>query len=604
MSLSEQSRIRNFCIIAHIDHGKSTLADRIIEKTGLLTSREMQEQVLDNMDLERERGITIKSQAVRTMYKANDGEEYIFNLIDTPGHVDFNYEVSRSLAACDGAILVVDAAQGIEAQTLANVYLALDHDLDVFPVINKIDLPSADPDRVAAEIEDIIGIEAQDAPRISAKNGINIEAVLEEIVHKIPAPKGDPNVPLKALIFDSKYDSYRGVIVFCRIMEGTVKKGDTVRMMATGAVEEIVEVGYFGAGQFIACDELSAGMVGYITASIKNVRDTRVGDTITNNDNPAAEPLPGYKKVNPMVYCGLYPADGAKYPDLRDALEKLQLNDASLQYEPETSIALGFGFRCGFLGLLHLEIIQERLEREYNLDLVTTAPGVVYHIYKTDGTMMELTNPSNMPDPSAIEHMEEPVVSAEIMVTSEYIGAIMDLCQERRGIYLGMEYIEENRAVLKYDLPLNEIIYDFFDALKSRSRGYASFDYELKGYMKSELVKLDILVNKETVDALSFVVFAGSAYERGRKMCEKLKDEIPRQLFEIPIQAAIGSKIIARETVRAMRKDVLAKCYGGDISRKKKLLEKQKEGKKRMRMVGNVEIPQKAFMSVLKLDEE
>ena len=604
MSLSEQSRIRNFCIIAHIDHGKSTLADRIIEKTGLLTSREMQEQVLDNMDLERERGITIKSQAVRTMYKANDGEEYIFNLIDTPGHVDFNYEVSRSLAACDGAILVVDAAQGIEAQTLANVYLALDHDLDVFPVINKIDLPSADPDRVAAEIEDIIGIEAQDAPRISAKNGINIEAVLEEIVHKIPAPKGDPNAPLKALIFDSKYDSYRGVIVFCRIMEGTVKKGDTVRMMATGAVEEIVEVGYFGAGQFIACDELSAGMVGYITASIKNVRETRVGDTITNNDNPAAEPLPGYKKVNPMVYCGLYPADGAKYPDLRDALEKLQLNDASLQYEPETSIALGYGFRCGFLGLLHLEIIQERLEREYNLDLVTTAPGVVYHIYKTDGTMMELTNPSNMPDPSAIEHMEEPVVSAEIMVTSEYIGAIMDLCQERRGIYLGMEYIEENRAVLKYDLPLNEIIYDFFDALKSRSRGYASFDYELKGYMKSELVKLDILVNKETVDALSFVVFAGSAYERGRKMCEKLKDEIPRQLFEIPIQAAIGSKIIARETVRAMRKDVLAKCYGGDISRKKKLLEKQKEGKKRMRMVGNVEIPQKAFMSVLKLDEE
>ena len=604
MSLSEQSRIRNFCIIAHIDHGKSTLADRIIEKTGLLTSREMQEQVLDNMDLERERGITIKSQAVRTMYKANDGEEYIFNLIDTPGHVDFNYEVSRSLAACDGAILVVDAAQGIEAQTLANVYLALDHDLDVFPVINKIDLPSADPDRVAAEIEDIIGIEAQDAPRISAKNGINIEAVLEEIVHKIPAPKGDPKAPLKALIFDSKYDSYRGVIVFCRIMEGTVKKGDTVRMMATGAVEEIVEVGYFGAGQFIACDELSAGMVGYITASIKNVRETRVGDTITNNDNPAAEPLPGYKKVNPMVYCGLYPADGAKYPDLRDALEKLQLNDASLQYEPETSIALGFGFRCGFLGLLHLEIIQERLEREYNLDLVTTAPGVVYHIYKTDGTMMELTNPSNMPDPSAIEHMEEPVVSAEIMVTSEYIGAIMDLCQERRGIYLGMEYIEENRAVLKYDLPLNEIIYDFFDALKSRSRGYASFDYELKGYMKSELVKLDILVNKETVDALSFVVFAGSAYERGRKMCEKLKDEIPRQLFEIPIQAAIGSKIIARETVRAMRKDVLAKCSGGDISRKKKLLEKQKEGKKRMRMVGNVEIPQKAFMSVLKLDEE
>ena len=604
MSLSEQSRIRNFCIIAHIDHGKSTLADRIIEKTGLLTSREMQEQVLDNMDLERERGITIKSQAVRTMYKAKDGEEYIFNLIDTPGHVDFNYEVSRSLAACDGAILVVDAAQGIEAQTLANVYLALDHDLDVFPVINKIDLPSADPDRVAAEIEDVIGIEAQDAPRISAKNGINIEAVLEEIVHKIPAPKGDPNAPLKALIFDSKYDSYRGVIVFCRIMEGTVKKGDTVRMMATGAVEEVVEVGYFGAGQFIACNELSAGMVGYITASIKNVRETRVGDTITDNNNPAAEPLPGYKKVNPMVYCGLYPADGAKYPDLRDALEKLQLNDASLQYEPETSIALGFGFRCGFLGLLHLEIIQERLEREYNLDLVTTAPGVVYHIYKTDGTMMELTNPSNMPDPSEIEYMEEPIVSAEIMVTTDFIGPIMDLCQERRGVYLGMEYIETTRALMKYELPLNEIIYDFFDALKSRSRGYASFDYELKGYERSELCKLDILVNRENVDALSFIVFEGSAYERGRKMCEKLKEEIPRQLFEIPIQAAIGSKIIARETVRAMRKDVLAKCYGGDISRKRKLLEKQKEGKKRMRQVGNVEIPQKAFMSVLKLDEK
>ena len=603
MSLSEQSRIRNFCIIAHIDHGKSTLADRIIEKTGLLTSREMQEQVLDNMDLERERGITIKSQAVRTMYKANDGEEYIFNLIDTPGHVDFNYEVSRSLAACDGAILVVDAAQGIEAQTLANVYLALDHDLDVFPVINKIDLPSADPDRVAAEIEDIIGIEAQDAPRISAKNGINIEAVLEEIVHKIPAPKGDPKAPLKALIFDSKYDSYRGVIVFCRIMEGTVKKGDTVRMMATGAVEEIVEVGYFGAGQFIACDELSAGMVGYITASIKNVRETRVGDTITNNDNPAAEPLPGYKKVNPMVYCGLYPADGSKYGDLRDALEKLQLNDASLFYEPETSVALGFGFRCGFLGLLHLEIIQERLEREYDLDLVTTAPSVIYKVHKTNGEVIDLTNPTNLPDPSEIEYMEEPIVNAEIMVTTEFIGAIMDLCQERRGQYLGMEYMEETRALLKYKLPLNEIIYDFFDALKSRSRGYASLDYELCGYERSELVKLDILVNKEEVDALSFIVHADTSYERGRKMCEKLKDEIPRQLFEIPIQAAVGSKIIARETVKAMRKDVLAKCYGGDISRKKKLLEKQKEGKKRMRQVGNVEIPQKAFMSVLKLDE-
>ena len=600
----DQSKIRNFCIIAHIDHGKSTLADRIIERTGLLTSREMQEQVLDNMELERERGITIKSQAVRTIYKAKDGEEYIFNLIDTPGHVDFNYEVSRSLAACDGAILVVDAAQGIEAQTLANVYLALDHDLDIIPVINKIDLPSADPDRVAAEIEDVIGLEAEDAPRISAKNGINIDDVLEAVVHKLPAPKGDPEAPLQALIFDSVYDSYKGVIVFCRVMQGTIRKGTMARMMATGACESVVEVGYFGAGQFIPCDELSAGMVGYMTASIKNVRDTRVGDTITDDANPASEPLPGYKKVQSMVYCGLYPADGARYGDLRDALEKLQLNDASLQYEPETSAALGFGFRCGFLGLLHLEIIQESLEREYNLDLVTTAPGVVYRVYKQDGTMMELTNPSNMPDPSEIEHMEEPIVSAQIMVTSDYIGAIMDLCQERRGVYLGMEYIEEGRALLKYDLPLNEIIYDFFDALKSRSRGYASFDYEMKGYVASDLVKLDILVNKETVDALSFIVFADSAYERGRKMCEKLKNEIPRQLFEIPIQAAIGSKIIARETVKAMRKDVLAKCYGGDISRKKKLLEKQKEGKKRMRMVGNVEIPQKAFMSVLKLDEE
>ena len=604
MAHIDQSKIRNFCIIAHIDHGKSTLADRIIEKTGLLTSREMQAQVLDNMDLERERGITIKSQAVRTVYKAEDGEEYIFNLIDTPGHVDFNYEVSRSLAACDGAILVVDAAQGIEAQTLANVYLALDHDLDVFPVINKIDLPSAQPDVVVEEIEDVIGIEAQDAPRISAKNGINIEDVLEQIVKKIPAPMGDPDAPLRALIFDSVYDSYKGVIVFCRIKEGNVSKGTPIRMMATGAEAEVVEVGYFGAGQFIPCEELSAGMVGYITASIKNVRDTRVGDTITRKDNPAAEPLPGYKKVNPMVYCGLYPADGAKYGDLRDALEKLQLNDAALQYEPETSVALGFGFRCGFLGLLHLEIIQERLEREYNLDLVTTAPGVIYHIHKTDGTMVELTNPSNMPDPSEIDYMEEPMVSAEIMVTTEFIGPIMELCQQRRGIYNGMEYIETTRAILRYDLPLNEIIYDFFDALKSRSRGYASFDYEMKGYAKSELVKLDILVNKEEVDALSFIVYEGSAYERGRKMCEKLKEEIPRQLFEIPIQAAIGSKIIARETVKAMRKDVLAKCYGGDISRKRKLLEKQKEGKKRMRMVGNVEIPQKAFMSVLKLDEE
>ena len=600
----EQSKIRNFCIIAHIDHGKSTLADRIIEKTGLLTAREMQAQVLDNMELERERGITIKSQAVRIVYKANDGEEYIFNLIDTPGHVDFNYEVSRSLAACDGAILVVDAAQGIEAQTLANVYLALDHDLDVFPVINKIDLPSAEPERVKNEIEDVIGIEAQDAPLISAKMGLNIEEVLEQIVTKIPAPTGDASAPLQALIFDSVYDSYKGVIVFCRIKEGTVKKGTRIRMMATGAVEEVVEVGYFGAGQFIPCDELSAGMVGYVTASIKNVKDTRVGDTITDDERPCDAPLPGYKKVNPMVYCGVYPADGSKYQDLRDALEKLQLNDASLQFEPETSIALGFGFRCGFLGLLHLEIIQERLEREYNLDLVTTAPGVVYRVYKTNGEMMELTNPSNLPDPSEIDYMEEPMVKAEIMVTTDFIGPIMDLCQERRGQYQGMEYMETTRALLKYHLPLNEIIYDFFDALKSRSRGYASFDYEMLGYERSELVKLDILVNKEEVDALSFIVFEGSAYERGRKMCEKLKEEIPRQLFEIPIQAAIGSKIIARETVRAMRKDVLAKCYGGDISRKRKLLEKQKEGKKRMRQVGNVESPQKAFMSVLKLDED
>jgi len=599
----DQSKIRNFCIIAHIDHGKSTLADRIIERTGLLTSREMQAQVLDNMDLERERGITIKSQAVRTVYKAQDGEEYILNLIDTPGHVDFNYEVSRSLAACDGAILIVDAAQGIEAQTLANVYLALDHDLDVFPVINKIDLPSADPERVANEIEDIIGIEAQDAPRISAKNGIGIEEVLEAIVHKVPAPTGDPEAPLKALIFDSLYDSYKGVIVFIRLMDGRVKKGDQIKMMATGAVCEVVEVGTFGAGQFNPCDGLSAGMVGYITGSIKNVRDTAVGDTVTLADRPCPQPLPGYKKAQSMVYCGMYPADGAKYPDLRDALEKLQLNDASLNYEPETSIALGFGFRCGFLGLLHLEIIQERLEREYNLDLVTTAPSVIYKIHKTNGEVIDLTNPSNLPDPSEIDYMEEPIVSAEIMVTSEFVGSIMELCQERRGRYISMEYMEETRALLKYELPLNEIIYDFFDALKSRSRGYASFDYDMKGYEKSELVKLDILINREEVDALSFIVHAESAYERGRRICEKLKEEIPRHLFEVPIQAAVGSKIIARETVKAMRKDVLAKCYGGDISRKKKLLEKQKEGKKRMRQVGNVEIPQKAFMSVLKLDE-
>ena len=600
----DQSKIRNFCIIAHIDHGKSTLADRIIEMTGTLTEREMQSQVLDNMELERERGITIKSQAVRIVYKASDGEEYIFNLIDTPGHVDFNYEVSRSLAACDGAILVVDAAQGIEAQTLANVYLALDHDLDVLPVINKIDLPSAEPDRVVNEIEDVIGIEAHDAPRISAKTGLNVEEVLEQIVTKIPAPNGDVDAPLKALIFDSIYDAYKGVIVFCRVLDGRVKKGTQIRMMATGFTTEVVEVGYFGAGQFIPCDELTAGMVGYITASIKNLGDTRVGDTVTDNERPCAEALPGYKKVQPMVYCGLYPADGARYGDLRDALEKLQLNDASLFFEPETSVALGFGFRCGFLGLLHLEIIQERLEREYNLDLVTTAPGVIYKVYKTNGEMIELTNPSNLPDTSEIEYMEEPMVNAEIMVTTEFIGAIMDLCQERRGQYIGMEYMEETRALLKYKLPLNEIIYDFFDALKSRSRGYASLDYELCGYERSELVKLDILVNKEEVDALSFIVHADTAYERGRKMCEKLKEEIPRQLFEIPIQAAIGSKVIARETVRAMRKDVLAKCYGGDISRKKKLLEKQKEGKKRMRQVGNVEIPQKAFMSVLKLDDK
>ena len=600
----DQSKIRNFCIIAHIDHGKSTLADRIIEMTGTLTNREMQAQVLDNMDLERERGITIKSQAVRIIYKAKDESEYIFNLIDTPGHVDFNYEVSRSLAACDGAILVVDAAQGIEAQTLANVYLALDHNLDVMPVINKIDLPSAEPERVINEIEDVIGIEAHDAPLISAKTGLNVEQVLEQIVEKIPAPEGDPEAPLKALIFDAIYDSYKGVIVFFRVKEGTIKKGTRTRMMATGAEFETVEVGTFGAGQFIPCDELSAGMVGYMTASIKNLKDTLVGDTITDAAKPCSEALPGFKKVNPMVYCGLYPADGAKYPDLRDALDKLQLNDAALQFEAETSVALGFGFRCGFLGLLHLEIIQERLEREYNLDLVTTAPSVIYKVHKTNGDVIDLTNPTNLPDPSEIEYMEEPIVSAEIMVTTEFIGQIMELCQERRGVYLEMEYMEETRALLKYDLPLNEIIYDFFDALKSRSRGYASFDYEMKGYVRSELCKLDILINREEVDALSFIVHSASAYERGRKMCERLKEEIPRHLFEIPIQAAISSKVIARETVRAMRKDVLAKCYGGDISRKRKLLEKQKEGKKRMRQVGNVEVPQKAFMAVLKLDDK
>jgi GTP-binding protein LepA len=604
MEKIEQSHIRNFCIIAHIDHGKSTLADRIIEKTGLLTSREMQAQVLDNMELERERGITIKAQTVRIVYKAQNGEEYVFNLIDTPGHVDFNYEVSRSLAACEGAILIVDAAQGIEAQTLANCYLAIDHNLEILPVINKIDLPSAEPERVKAEIEDVIGLDASEAPLISAKMGTNIEQVLEQVITNIPAPSGDEDKPFKALIFDSLYDAYKGVIIFCRIFDGSARKGDEILMMATGAKADIVETGIFGAGQFIPTEELSAGMVGYITASLKNVQDTRVGDTVTLAKNPCAEALPGYKKVQPMVYCGIYPADGAKYPDLRDALEKLQLNDAALQFEAETSIALGFGFRCGFLGLLHLEIIQERIEREYSLDIVTTAPSVIYHVYKTNGEMVEVTNPSNLPDPSEIEHMEEPVVSAEIMVTKEFVGAIMTLCQERRGVYIGMEYMEESRALLKYELPLNEIIYDFFDALKSRSRGYASLDYDMKGYAPSKLVKLDILINKEEIDALSFILHADTAYERGRKMCEKLKNEIPRQLFEIPIQAAIGSKVIARETVRAMRKDVLAKCYGGDISRKRKLLEKQKEGKKRMRQFGSVEIPQQAFMSVLKLDEE
>ncbi len=604
MSQDKQKHIRNFCIVAHIDHGKSTLADRLIQKTGLLTDREMQEQVLDNMDLERERGITIKSQAVRLIYRAQDGEEYQFNLIDTPGHVDFNYEVSRSLAACEGAVLIVDAAQGIEAQTLANVYLALDNNLEILPVINKIDLPSANPKWAKQEIEDIIGIPAEDAPEISAKNGINIEEVLERIITDIPAPAGDVNAPLKALVFDSVYDQYRGVIVLMRVFDGSIRKGSRVKMMATGKEFDVVEVGIFGPGRFLPVDELSAGMVGYFTASIKTVSDTRVGDTVTLAENPTAEALPGYKKVNPMVYCGIFPVDGAKYPDLRDALEKLQLNDAALFFEPETSVALGFGFRCGFLGLLYLEIIQERLEREYNLDLVTTAPSVIYKVYLTDGTSFDLSNPSNMPDPARIEKMEEPIVKAEIMLPKDYVGPIMELCQQRRGEYISMEYLDSSRVMLTYHMPLNEIIYDFFDVLKSRSRGYASFDYSLLGYQESELVKLDILVNREPVDALSFIVHKDSATERGRKMCEKLKKEIPRHLFEIPIQAAIGSKIIARETISAMRKDVLAKCYGGDISRKKKLLEKQKEGKKRMRQIGSVEVPQKAFMSVLKLDEE
>ena len=604
MSSDRQSRIRNFSIVAHIDHGKSTLADRLIQRSGLLTEREMQAQVLDNMDLERERGITIKAQAVRLIYKAEDGQEYTLNLIDTPGHVDFNYEVSRSLAACDGAILVVDAAQGVEAQTLANVYLALDNDLEVVPVINKIDLPSADPDRVKAEIEDVIGLDAEDAPLISAKADINIDQVFKKIIEDIPAPEGDENAPLKALIFDSFYDSYKGVIVFMRVFDGTVKKGDRVRFMATNKEFDVVEVGAFGAGQFIPTEKLQAGDVGYLTASIKNVRDTHTGDTVTLANNPVKEALPGYKKVNSMVYCGIFPADGSRYQDLRDALEKLQLNDAALNFEAETSVALGFGFRCGFLGLLHLEIIQERLEREYNLDLVTTATSVIYKVYLTDGTHFDLSNPSDLPDPSTIVKMEEPIVKAEIILPTEYIGTIMELCQQRRGEYLGMEYIESTRAVLNYKLPLNEIIYDFFDVLKSRSRGYASFDYELIGYRESKLVKLDMLVNREVVDALSFIVHEDSAAEKGRKMAEKLKKEIPRHQFEIPIQAAIGNKVIARETISAYRKDVLAKCYGGDISRKKKLLEKQKEGKKRMRQVGSVEVPQAAFMSVLKLDDE
>ncbi|MDD7061231.1 MAG: translation elongation factor 4 [Porcincola intestinalis] len=604
MAEINMNQIRNFCIIAHIDHGKSTLADRIIEKTGVLTKREMQDQVLDNMDIERERGITIKSQTVRAVYHAKDGKEYVFNLIDTPGHVDFNYEVSRALAACDGAVLVVDSTQGIEAQTLGNVYLALDHDLEILPVINKIDLPSADPEGTAKEIEDVIGLDCSDCPRISAKTGLNVEEVLEQIVQKLPAPTGDREAALKALIFDSLYDAYRGVIVFCRIRDGRLKKGMRVRMMGTKTEAEVVEVGYFGPGQFIPCDELQAGMVGYFTAFLKNVGDTRVGDTVTDAEHPTAEAYPGYRRPLPMVYCGVYPADSARYGDLRDALEKLQLNDASLEFEPETSAALGFGFRCGFLGLLHLEVVTERLEREYNLDLVTTAPGVVYKVHKTDGEVFDLTNPANLPDPSAIEYMEEPIVSAEIIVTTEFIGPIMQLCQERRGVYKETEYLEANRAVLRYDMPLNEIIYDFFDALKSRSRGYASFDYEMKGYVQSKLCRLDILVNKEPVDALSFIVFEENAYDRGRRMCEKLKNEIPRQLFDIPIQAAVNGRVIARETVRALRKDVLAKCYGGDISRKKKLLEKQKEGKKKMRQIGSVEIPQKAFLNVLKLDDQ
>lgn len=602
MASERQKNIRNFCIIAHIDHGKSTLADRMLEKTGVLTLREMEDQVLDNMDIERERGITIKAQAVRMVYKAEDGEEYIYNLIDTPGHVDFNYEVSRSIAACEGAILVVDAAQGIEAQTLANVYLALEHDLEIMPVINKIDLPSAQPEHVKKEIEDVIGLYAGDAPMISAKNGINIEEVLKSVISKVPCPEGDENATLRALIFDSYYDTYRGVIVYVRIKEGRVKLGDEIKMMYTGKEFQVVEVGYFKPGGLLPCAELFAGDVGYIAASIKNVRDTRVGDTVTNKYNPAKEPLPGYKKVQSMVFCGIYPADGSKYGDLRDALEKLQLNDASLTFEPESSMALGFGFRCGFLGLLHMEIIQERLEREYNFDLVTTAPSVIYKVTKADGETFEIDNPSNLPPPGEIESMEEPIVKATIMTPTEYVGNIMELSQERRGTYKHMTYIDESRVMLEYEMPLNEIIYDFFDALKSRTKGYASLDYELIGYKESDLVKLDIFLNNEIVDALSFIVHTEKAYSRGRRIAEKLKETIHKQQFEIPIQACIGGKIIARETVKAYRKDVLAKCYGGDITRKKKLLEKQKEGKKRMRQVGSVEVPQEAFMSVLKLD--
>ncbi|MBQ7668744.1 MAG: translation elongation factor 4 [Clostridia bacterium] len=598
-----QENIRNFCIIAHIDHGKSTLADRILELTGVLTEREMQAQVLDNMDIERERGITIKAQAVRMHYKAKDGKTYIFNLIDTPGHVDFNYEVSRSLAACEGAVLVVDASQGIEAQTLANVYLALENNLEIIPVINKVDLPNARPDEVAHEIEDIIGLPAMDAPRISAKSGLNVEEVLEEIAKKVSSPKGSEGSPLKALIFDSFYDNYRGALSYVRIMDGSVKVGDEIKMMASCKTFTVTEVGYFRPGNLVSANELKTGEVGYIAASIKNVSDTRVGDTITNAVNPALEPLPGYKKANPMVFCGIYPVDGADYENLKVALEKLQLNDAALLFEPETSIALGFGFRCGFLGLLHLEIIQERLEREYNLNLITTAPSVIYRITKTNGEVIMLDNPTNLPPMQEIEMMEEPIVKASIMLPKEFVGNVMELCQDRRGTYINMTYLDEARVTLSYELPLNEIIYDFFDALKSRTRGYASFDYELTGYQKSKLVKLDIMLNGDIVDALSFIVHEEKAYARGRRIAEKLKEVIPRQLFEVPIQAAIGGKIIARETISAMRKDVLAKCYGGDITRKKKLLEKQKEGKKRMRQVGSVEVPQEAFMSILKLDE-